>query len=313
MKRLELTGKRIGSITVIDSAGVNKDGRTLWKCRCDCGNEYITTSGILQTAKTCKRCVGLQDIKGKRFGRLVALEHKYDEKSRHCWTCICDCGNEVIYTQQSLIRGKATTCQRCPTNNFVVFCGFAVGHTAAGETFLFDLDRWNDVVGRTWYKTNKGYIVSGKGAKRVLLHRMMMNASETVRVDHINRNKTDCRSENLRFATNSLNCANSSTYTNNLSSGHKNVYAVDGRYRVAIRKDNHLLHYGYYDDLDDAIMVANTKRRELFGEFAFFDDAYKKPESETGLLSSEQITDSIPLEVTTYQPRDSTISAYSVR
>ena len=272
MRRVELTGRRYGAITVLGPAGVNDDGRSLWKCRCDCGNEYITTSGTLRSAVSCKRCAGLKDIKGCRFGSLVAIEHKYDEKGRQCWICRCDCGNETIYTQQSLIRGKATTCQHCMTNHFLIVNGLAIGETAAGDHFLFDLKRWDDVVSRIWFKTKKGYIVSGRGDNRVVLHRLMMNAPDDVRIDHINRNKLDCRSENLRIATNAQNTANSATYANNQSSGHKNVYAVDGRYRVAIRKDGHLYHYGYYDDLETAIRVANAKRKELFGEFAY-DDA----------------------------------------
>ena len=38
MKRSDLTGKRSGRLMVIGSAGSTSAGRSLWLCRCDCGN-----------------------------------------------------------------------------------------------------------------------------------------------------------------------------------------------------------------------------------------------------------------------------------
>lgn len=38
MKRLDLTGKRFGRITITRSIGSNTLGRSVWEYRCDCGN-----------------------------------------------------------------------------------------------------------------------------------------------------------------------------------------------------------------------------------------------------------------------------------
>lgn len=273
MRRVELTGHRIGSIIVLGPAGVNTNGRTLWKCRCDCGHEYITTSGVLRTAKNCKRCAAAKKIEGCHFGKLTTLSHLYDEKMRHCWICQCDCGNHVIYPQKELLRGHATTCRKCPINEFSSDNDGGIGKTATGKTFHFDLDDWYEVTKRTWHCTSKGYVVSGSKDTRVALHRMVMGAPDDMQVDHINRDKADCRKVNLRLATNALNCANAAVYSSNRSTGHKNVYAKDGRFRVVIRKRGVCHSYGYYSDLQAAISVANEKRKELFGEFAFYDDA----------------------------------------
>ena len=40
-------------------------------------------------------------------------------------------------------------------------------------------------------------------------------------------------------------------------------------------------HFGYYKNLPDAVMVANTARKKLFGEFAFFDDSFSEKEKES--------------------------------
>lgn len=50
--------------------------------------------------------MGLIDIAGQRFGKLVALEYVGNER----WITICDCGNEYIVYGQSLRKGQTTHC-----------------------------------------------------------------------------------------------------------------------------------------------------------------------------------------------------------
>ena len=44
---IDLTGQRFGRLVVIKRAGTAKDGRALWLCCCDCGNEITTSSANL--------------------------------------------------------------------------------------------------------------------------------------------------------------------------------------------------------------------------------------------------------------------------
>ncbi|RGF95166.1 hypothetical protein DXA10_07550 [Firmicutes bacterium AM55-24TS] len=117
--------------------------------------------------------------------------------------------------------------------------------------------------------------------RNIKLHRYIMPASEGIQIDHVNRKKYDCWRGNLRYAVNKENAANSAAFKNNRSSGHKNVYIQDGKYRVIVRKDGKAIHFGYYKNLPDAVMVANTARKKLFGEFAFFDDSFSEKEKES--------------------------------
>lgn len=55
------------------------------------------------------------DIKGKRFGKLVALERAEDYVSpkgyrQTNWLCQCDCGNQVIVRRCNLVNGFSTSC-----------------------------------------------------------------------------------------------------------------------------------------------------------------------------------------------------------
>lgn len=221
---------------------------------------------------------------GKLCGSLTVLQHVYDDQNRHSYKCACACGNRVVYTASSLLKGKARTCQHCARNAFEIRDGSGVGFTANGSMFLFDLEVWDDVTSRNWHRTTKGYIVSGKGADRRVLHRLVVCAPAGMQVDHINRNKADCRQANLRLAFNAMNAANACAYRNNFSTGHKNVYAVNDRFRVIIRKNARANNFGYYNTLYEAVSVANEKRRELFGEFAFFDEMTRRSQSRTSDL-----------------------------
>ena len=51
------------------------------------------------------------DLKGKRFGNLVAIDYAYSNKSKNAvWHCVCDCGNETFVNSQNLKNGKTKSC-----------------------------------------------------------------------------------------------------------------------------------------------------------------------------------------------------------
>lgn len=120
MPKLEdLTNQKFGRLTVIKRAP-NKNGRTAWYCRCDCGNEKIVISKSLKdgNTKSCgcyhKEVVGKQfskDITNQRFGNLVALEPTEDRKHGSVvWKCLCDCGNYHYTTAELLLRENTQSC-----------------------------------------------------------------------------------------------------------------------------------------------------------------------------------------------------------
>lgn len=113
----DITGKRYGKLVVIEKTDERRHGVVVWKCQCDCGKITKVTTGNLNNGHIrscgCLRYDHNQgiDIKGQRFGRLVALE-RTDQKYINCflWKCRCDCGREVLIPTNRLRSGGAKSC-----------------------------------------------------------------------------------------------------------------------------------------------------------------------------------------------------------
>ncbi|MFP5528102.1 hypothetical protein ACLGL1_06465 [Peptococcus simiae] len=117
-KAENLIGGKYGKLTVIKRVE-NKNSRVSWLCKCDCGNEKVTTAQLLKSGKTksCGCLRGFQsnhykDISGKKFDRLLVIEptNLRDNRGSIIWKCLCDCGNECIVTEDNLVRKKTTSC-----------------------------------------------------------------------------------------------------------------------------------------------------------------------------------------------------------
>jgi len=120
LRRKDLTGQVFGKLTVLGYAGSN-GFVSLWRCRCECGNEIVLPRGSLTTGAT-RSCgclkrgpkmkgKGKMDIIGKRFGRLtvIAFDGIRGRRASY-WLCRCDCGNEKVITRSSLISGNTRSC-----------------------------------------------------------------------------------------------------------------------------------------------------------------------------------------------------------
>jgi len=111
----DLTGQKFGKLTVIGKSDKKKyDNHTLWKCVCECGNEYDTEGAWLKGGKikSCGcGCVRGIDLTGQQFGRLTAIEKT--DKRKHgsvVWKCICECGNEHEVMSSNLVCGNTQSC-----------------------------------------------------------------------------------------------------------------------------------------------------------------------------------------------------------
>ena len=79
MTIIDLTGQTFGRLTVIKRAD-NKNKRTAWLCKCECGNELITTTDNLRSGDTqscgCynkERTVQTHQKHGLRYKKLYAV------------------------------------------------------------------------------------------------------------------------------------------------------------------------------------------------------------------------------------------------
>lgn len=79
MKYKDLTGLRIGKLTVMEPTEQRIRNAVVWKCRCDCGKEILVESrrlkpGVIYSCGCAKvpDPVG-RDLTGLRFGMLTVL------------------------------------------------------------------------------------------------------------------------------------------------------------------------------------------------------------------------------------------------
>lgn len=111
--KLDLTNQRFGRLTALKDTGKRHNGLAVWLCRCDCGNFCEVTSNHLRTGHNtscgCNKSHRI-DLKGKRFGRLVAQSFVGSKNGATMWECRCDCGNVITTSAHSLTRGATKSC-----------------------------------------------------------------------------------------------------------------------------------------------------------------------------------------------------------
>lgn len=117
-KRKDITGKKFGKLTAIRPLYSNNKQSIVWECQCDCGKICKATVGSLVCGNTqscgCKGVEtlrnNLEDLTGKRFGKLIVLEYAYSKNKTRHWKCLCDCGNYSYPSSNSLSMGHTKSC-----------------------------------------------------------------------------------------------------------------------------------------------------------------------------------------------------------
>lgn len=118
MRCTNLTGRRIGMLTVLEPTSQRVRNAVVWRCRCDCGKEILVESRRLKPGViySCG-CTPMpeppgKDLTGLRFGKLT-VQKKSGRRARDgnpYWLCRCDCGNEVETTRHRLVTGNVQSC-----------------------------------------------------------------------------------------------------------------------------------------------------------------------------------------------------------
>lgn len=119
MKCLVNIGDKFGRLTVVGKERPEGSKRTVWVCRCDCGNEKKTDNlrrtygGVLSCGCLYNETHGkeLNDITGQVFGRLtVVSKQRLDSYGKWLWECQCSCGNKHIALASPLKSGLIQSC-----------------------------------------------------------------------------------------------------------------------------------------------------------------------------------------------------------
>ena len=140
--------------------------------------------------------------------------------------------------------------------------------TIVGYTMVSD-NMWHMLRQHTWHTDKFNYVKGCINQKMVRMHRFIMNAPDDKIVDHINNERLDNRTENLRIADHVVNNHNKAKKGTATSQYH-GIWFVQSKNRWAseIRKDNVRYFVGQFKSEIAAAVAYNAKASELYGEFA---------------------------------------------
>jgi hypothetical protein len=148
----------------------------------------------------------------------------------------------------------------------------ATGKLPNGDVFIIDAEDVEKVSQLAWHTDRKGYISHANKPKKgnTMLHRLIVGVSDpTEVVDHINRNRMDCRKENLRVTSFFGNSCNHKLFGTN-KTGYTGVYYSrhSGRYEVKVGYNNKRIRLGTSkDDLITLAQMYNIGAQFFFGEY----------------------------------------------
>lgn len=156
---IDETGNKYGRLTVLYSIK-DKNNRTKWHCKCECGNEIEVFGAYLRSGntKSCgclqkeKASKSLKDLTGKKFGNLTVLKRDNSKPKGHgkptFWICQCECGNIVSIRGSHLKSGHTISCG-CYTSKSSQFIN-EIGNVYGRLTVIEEAGRDKD--GRVLWK-----------------------------------------------------------------------------------------------------------------------------------------------------------------
>lgn len=78
MKKIDLTGKKFGRLTVLAESGRNKNNHIIWLCKCDCGNEKNVLGDSLRRGHTLScGCLALEKLSKRSYKHGYSNERLY--------------------------------------------------------------------------------------------------------------------------------------------------------------------------------------------------------------------------------------------
>lgn len=224
------------------------------------------------------------NIIGEVYGWLTVLEQEKRGNKTYC-LCRCRCGNTKSIRMDAIRGGRTTSCgcyhrtvaskktKNRKKNNYIdLNNGTTVIETNKGEKITIDTDDFEKVKGFCWSVANTGYAQARDLGRDsiILMHRLIMEPSPDMVVDHINHNKLDNRKANLRVCKQAYNAKNVSKPVTN-TSGYVGVYwdKEKSKWNAKIGYNNKSIDLGYFNDIEEAVIARDEAEMKYFGEFGY--------------------------------------------
>ena len=224
------------------------------------------------------------DLTGQMFGNWLVISQAEDRVEpsgihKTAWLCECQCENKTkrILVGAQLKKGETKSCG-CLTKqllqkslhkeNEYQFCeDYIKGKSSNSDVwFLFDYNDWELIHQHCWRQDTQGYMIATINNKRVYMHTLLCPNYKIV--DHINRNRTDNRRNNLREATPSQNIRNSSKRSDNTSGVTGVCYKrKQNKWYAWISINSHQKSLGEYTKFEDAVKARKEAEKEYYKEF----------------------------------------------
>lgn len=120
----------------------------------------------------------------------------------------------------------------------------------------------------SWFRSHTGLVYRHTRQGHIALHKLICPVSESMEVDHKDRNQLNCQRSNLRPATHSQNGANKIAPPN--TSGYRGVYwnRAKGRFHAQIKKNKQTIYLGLYQSPEEAARAYDKAAKKYFGDFA---------------------------------------------
>jgi len=136
------------------------------------------------------------------------------------------------------------------------------------KEILVDDNLWHNFNKQFWYITEGGYVRKAIDKTSISMHEVIIGKPpKNMVIDHINHNRLDNRTENLRIVNKNINAHNREK-SQTTSSQYIGVSKNKDRWEVHIRYEHKRNYYGSFKCELEAAYVYNEKAKELYGEYA---------------------------------------------
>lgn len=230
-KTIDLTEQRFGRFMVMHQVGKDKQGNSLWKCVCECGNEKIIRGYDLRRGGT-KSC-----------------------------GCLRMENNSLMAPNDYLTEGEMTRIVLKRIDGAILYA--IIDTEDIDKVRPFHWCAWrNRKYPNDFYAQSDSF----NRHKPIKLHRLIADCPDGYVVDHINHITLDNRKSNLKITTSSENQQNRLGAQNNSSSGIRGVCwsKAHNKWRSYLRLNGKQVHLGFFDRIEDAEREVKKARERHF-------------------------------------------------
>ena len=210
------------------------------------------------------------DLKGQRFGRLIATEEygHNDKQKTILWKCLCDCGKYVIVSCGILRSGHTKSCG-CLKNEKTKERSITHGMSKSPEynSWSHILARCNNINNKDYHHYGgRGITICDRWLKFENFFEDMGKKPKGLTIERIDNDKGYYK-KNCKWDTQTAQVRNQRLQkTNKTGVAGVGWHKRDLKYHVSITAKNKQYFIGYFDTLEQAKMARKHAERLYWGK-----------------------------------------------